>query len=240
MLLGALLGGFVNGLTGFGTALTAMPIWLLAVPPTVAAPLAAVCSVIGHVQTLPRMWRLIQWRRALPLIAGGLPGVPIGIAILPHVSLAAFKLGIGIVLTAYCSFMLLVRPTWRIEGGRLANTLVGLCSGVLGGLAGLSGPLPIVWASISGWAKDERRGVFLAFNGAILTASLVVGIGAGLGTRELLHAAVAALPGTMIGASIGGRIYARLSERRFDRLVLALLMLSGISMVWPALSRLLP
>ena len=34
---GALAGGFVNGLTGFGTGMTALPIWVYALPPLLEA-----------------------------------------------------------------------------------------------------------------------------------------------------------------------------------------------------------
>ena len=49
-------------------------------------------------------------------------------------------------------------------GGRLADAAVGFAGGILGGLAGLSGPLPTLWASMRGWSKDQRRGVFQIFN----------------------------------------------------------------------------
>src|SRR6266487_3872163 len=45
---------------------------------------------------------------------------------------------------------------WRPCGGRG----IGFAGGILGGLAGLSGVLPTLWASVRGWGKDERRGVF--------------------------------------------------------------------------------
>ena len=39
LLLGALAGGFVSGLAGFGTALMALGIWLYVLPPSLAVPL---------------------------------------------------------------------------------------------------------------------------------------------------------------------------------------------------------
>ena len=53
LLLGALAGGFVSGLAGFGTALMALGIWLYVLPPALAVPLVLVCSVIAQVSTLP-------------------------------------------------------------------------------------------------------------------------------------------------------------------------------------------
>ncbi|NEV03047.1 TSUP family transporter, partial [Bradyrhizobium uaiense] len=59
---GALAGGFVSGLAGFGTALMALGIWLYVLPPTLAVPLVLVCSVIAQVSTLPSIWKSIDFR----------------------------------------------------------------------------------------------------------------------------------------------------------------------------------
>src|ERR1700674_4264092 len=164
VLAGALAGGFVNGLTGFGTALTALPFWLQVVEPVIAAQLASACSVIGQIATLPTIWHAIDWRRLAPTLLAGLIGVPIGIVLLPHVSLGAFKLTVGLVLIAYCSFMLLAAGRIKLSAGkRGAEMVVGFLGGILGGLAGLSGPLPTVWATLKGWQKQERRVFFQAF-----------------------------------------------------------------------------
>jgi uncharacterized membrane protein YfcA len=53
LLLGALAAGLVNGLTGFGTAITALPIWLYVLSPTGASTLAIICAMASQVQTLP-------------------------------------------------------------------------------------------------------------------------------------------------------------------------------------------
>ena len=45
LFVGALAGGFVSGLAGFGTALMALGIWLYVLPPAVAVPLVLICSV---------------------------------------------------------------------------------------------------------------------------------------------------------------------------------------------------
>ncbi len=54
-------------------------------------------------------------------------------------------------------------------------------------------------------------------------------------TAELGRAALFALPGTFAGAFIGQRIYRRLDDRSFDRLVLAILLVAGIMLLWSAL-----
>jgi uncharacterized membrane protein YfcA len=95
---GALIGGIVNGLTGFGTALTALGIWMLAIPPTAAASLAIICSIVSQLQTLHLVWRTIDWKRVLFFVVPGLVGVPLGTWLLPHIEPRLFKLGIGFFL----------------------------------------------------------------------------------------------------------------------------------------------
>ncbi len=233
---GAFAGGLVNGLTGFGTGMTALVLWLHALPVTVAATLVLVCSVVAQLQSLPSIWHALDWRRLTPFLIGGLIGIPLGTWLLVQVSVEAVKFWVGAVVTVYCSVMLLgsFRPTVR-WGGRIADGIVGLAGGILGGLAGLSGALPTIWASLRNWSKDERRAVFQGFNLTILTVSLMVHAAAGLVTAELGRAALLALPGTLVGAFIGQHLYRRLDDRGYDRLVLGILLVAGITLLWSAL-----
>lgn len=232
VLAGAFAGGFVNGLTGFGTALTGLPFWLQAVDPIVAAQLASAGAVVGHITTLPAIWHAMDGRRLAPMLIAGLIGVPIGTWLLPSVGLHAFKLTVGIVLIVYCSVMLFAAGRLRVAaGGPKIEAVVGLFGGILGGMAGLSGALPTVWATLKGWSKTERRAIFQAFNMTILTAMLVASLVQGLIGQRFLIALSVALPGTLVGSWLGARIYRRLDDHRYDRIVLVLLLISGIALV---------
>ena len=232
ILLGAFAGGFVSGMTGFGTGLTALAFWLHVIGPTLAAPLVIVCSVIAQVQTLPNIWRELNWRRLLPFITGGLAGVPIGTRLLTQVDPDDFKLAVGVVLIAYSTGMLLLKPrVGTAWGGRVADAVIGVCSGVLGGLAGLSGALPTIWAAVRGWSKTERRGVFQVFNLTILGSALIAYAAAGLLTVEIGRLVLMAAPGSLIGAWAGFFAYRRLSDQSFHAVVLYLLLFAGITLI---------
>jgi uncharacterized membrane protein YfcA len=233
ILAGAFLGGLVNGLTGFGTALCGLPLWLQALEPRVAAQLASACSVLGHLTTISQIWSKADWRRLAPMLVAGLAGVPVGTMLLPGISLPTFKLAIGVILVAYCSYMLLAAGRLRIKlGGRAAEAAVGLVSGVLGGLAGLSGVLPTVWASLKGWPKEERRALFQTFNLTVLTAMLVASLMQGMIEGSSVAALAVAIPGTIAGNWTGVLLYRRLDDMRFDQVVLCVLLLSGFGLIW--------
>jgi uncharacterized membrane protein YfcA len=233
VLLGALAGGFVNGLTGFGTAITAMGLWLYAVPPPVAASLAIICSVISQVQTLPMIWRVIDWPRVLPFIVPGFLGIPVGTWLLAQIDPRTFKIVIGLFLVTYSGYVLARRSPLAGSqiGGRAADGAVGFGGGILGGLAGLSGVLPVVWTDVRGWTKDQRRMVLQTFNLSILAVALLSHALSGFLTPQVGWAAAAAVPGTIAGSWAGAFIYRRLSDHGFQRIVMALIFASGAMLI---------
>ncbi len=237
LLAGAFAGGFVSGLTGFGTALMALGIWLYAVPASIAVPLVLICSVAAQLSTLPAMWRLLDFKLAWPFVAGGLLGMPIGALLVARADPQIFKLSVGVMLLVFPAALYFMRSNLAFSfGGKPADAAVGFAGGILGGLAGLSGPLPILWASVRGWSKDQRRGVFQIFNGVVLGAALLVQMASGFVDREVFWLALLVLPATFLGAWIGARTYRALSDRNFYDLVLGLLFVSGLSMVWSSIA----
>lgn len=229
LLAGALAGGIVNGMTGFGTGLTAMPFWLQALPTATASQLSASAGIAGQLTTLPKIWHAIDWRRLAPMVIAGLFGVPVGAQLVPYVDPVVFKRGVAFILIAYASVMLLAGHRFSIAPGDLgAEMVVGFIGGVLGGLAGLSGVAPTIWAALKSWTKEHRRSVFQAYNLTILAAMFLAHIWLGLVTKTMLVCLVLALPATFLGVSLGHRLYAGLSDRRFDRVVHWLLLAAGV------------
>jgi uncharacterized protein len=229
---GALVAGFVNGLSGTGYALMALGFWLQAMSPVTAAPLVALCAVVGHLQALRSIWSGVRWPRLWPFLAGGLVGVPIGTALLEHVRVQPLKLGVGVLLIFYSAWMGFVRrPPIISGGGRAADAAVGLAGGVLGGVASLSGPAPTIWVQLRGWSKDEQRGVNQPFNMTILATALAAAGVAGLLDRTFWIWAAITVPVSLIGARLGLMLYGRVNDVVFRQLVLVLLALSGLTLI---------
>jgi uncharacterized membrane protein YfcA len=183
------------------------------------------------------MWKFLDFRLALPFVVGGLIGMPIGTLLVARADPQIFKLSVGVMLLVFPAALYFIRKPMAFRfGGRLADAGVGFAGGILGGLAGLSGPLPTLWASVRGWSKDQRRGVFQIFNGTVLGAALCLQIASGFVKTDLVWLAMLALPGTLIGARLGMRTYSALSDRNFYDVVLALLFMSGLGLVWSSIA----
>ena len=227
--LGALCGGFVSGLAGFGTALTTLGLWLHVASPPVAAALVVVCSVVGQVQSLFFVRRAVAWSRAWPFLVGGVLGLPVGVAALHVVDPKILKALLGLLLVGYTGLTLAVRRFPTVSaGGRAADAVVGFGGGVLGGVAGLSGALLTIWCGLRGWSADTQRGVYQPFNLAILGIVLGAYAVQGMLTAQVGRYLLICVPGTIVGASLGIRVYGRVDERQFRALVLWLLLASGV------------
>lgn len=240
ILVGAVLAGFVQGLSGFGFALTAMTIWSWALAPDLAGPLAVGGSFVGQLASIASLRAGFDWRRLLPFVAGGLIGVPLGAALLPHIAPLIYQTLIGAFLVLWCSAMLAIRNLPPIRrGGRLADAVSGLAGGLMGGLGGMSGPAPTLWCTLRGWEKDTQRAVFQVFNITMHTLTLSVYAATGLMTGPVLRGFALLTPVVLVTAFLGTRLYRRLSDAVFRRMVLALLAISGLALLATAAPKLL-
>ena len=230
--LGAFVGGLISGLTGFGTGLVAMPFWLQATTPAIAAQLSMAGAAVAHVQTIRALFPIKGWRAIGPFVAAGIVGVPIGTLLLPHIPAPVFKIGIGGFLILFCTFQLIARGRWMLSGRRrLGDLAAGFSGGLTAGLAGLPGPIPIMWTTIHDWPRDEKRAMFQVFSLVIAFTMLTSSALSGLMTPDFFIALAVAVPGTILGAKAGVELYRRVDARGFDRIVLVLLILSGAALI---------
>lgn len=234
---GAALAGFAQGVSGFAFALVSLSVWAWGVDPRLAVVLSVFGSLVGQLVTLPFIWRGFSLRAALPFIIGGLIGVPIGAQLVGAADPNLFKFGLGLFLVGYCPLMLLMRPDLKLSwGGRAADAASGWIGGLLGGMAGISGPVPTLWTTVRGWNKDEQRGILQGFNIAMHVATLTVYLIAGTIQPEMLgHLALTGA--VLVPFAIAGvLVFKRLTTIGFRRLVLIVLTVSGLVLIWGAVA----
>ncbi|KKC39570.1 permease [Devosia epidermidihirudinis] len=235
VLFGAAVAGFAQGVSGFAFALVALSVWAWAVEPQMAAQMSVFGALVGQIVALPWVWRGFDFKRLLPLVVGGLIGVPLGVFLLGWVDPEIFKLALGLFLLVYCPIMLLLPHDYKwAHGGRAADGAAGFVGGVLGGLAGVSGPVPTLWTTLRGWDKDVQRGVLQAFNIAMHTATLTAYGVSGAITGETLVMFAWITPALSIPAILGVLLFRRMNAQAFRRMILILLLISGVTLVWGA------
>jgi len=180
------------------------------------------------------VWKLrrsIQLARLLPFLVGGAFGVPIGVELLHRISPAALRLAVGVVLILF-SLYSLVRPQLAsVRAGKAADGTIGILNGIVGGATGLAGIVVTIWCTLRGWPRDEQRTTFQAVGvGIFLMTGLWLG-GIGLVGADILRLFIIGLPLLLAGTWVGLRLYARLDEAGFRKVVLGLLLISGLALV---------
>jgi uncharacterized protein len=236
--IGAVVAGFVQGLSGFAFGLVAMAIWAWTLEPTLAGPLVVFGSLVGQLLASRAVLRGASPARALPFVLGGIVGVPIGVALLRYINPLAFKAGVGLLLVIWCPIMLrasdLPRLTW---GGRRADVFIGWIGGIMGGLGGLTGPAPILWATLRGWDRSTQRVLFMVFNLAMHSLTMTMYIVSGTVPREAIPLFGIMVPAMLLPTWAGYRMYHRVSDVTFRRVILGLLTASGAVLIATSIAK---
>ena len=232
---GGFLAALVVGSAGFAFAIVVTGVWIYVLPPAQIVLLAAICATLLHIASIWQFRREIEFGLLWPFVIGSVLGVPLGVLALQKFDAVWFRHVFGACMIAYSSFMLL-RPQFPVVRlapvtARIADGMVGWVSGILGGFAMLHGTLPTIWCSLRGWDKRRSRCVYQPYIliTGILTM-LCVGFSIKIDKTGLLLPLAVALPAMGLGLWAGTRVFNVISEDRFRRLVLWLILASGISL----------
>jgi uncharacterized membrane protein YfcA len=179
--------------------------------------------------------RHIEFRLLWPFVIGGALGVPLGVLALQRLDAELFRHTFGAFMLAYSGYMLM-RPRIPVlqlspRIARIADGVVGWVSGILGGFALLHGTLPTIWCSLRGWDKRTSRYIYQPY--ILITGVLVmlcVGTTSKFDKSELIRPLAVAAPAMALGLWAGMRVFDMISEERFRRLILWLILASGISL----------
>jgi uncharacterized membrane protein YfcA len=240
VIVGAVLAGFVQGLSGFAFGLVAMSVWAWTLEPQLAAVLALFGALTGQVIAAVTVRRSFNKSVLWPFVLGGLVGVPFGVWLLPHLDLVVFKLCLGVLLVLWCPAMLMSQHLPKVSfGGRWADGVVGAMGGAMAGIGGFSGTLPTLWCTLRGFQRDTQRAVIQNFNLSMLMVAFAIHVFSGSIGRAVVPLLGLVALAVAVPVLLGARLYIGISEVAFRKLVLGLLTASGVALLASALPALL-
>jgi len=238
--LGAIVAGFVQGLSGFAFGMVAMSFWAWVLEPRMAAILAVFGALLGQVLAAFSVRRGFDIKRLAPFVLGGLVGIPLGVVLLPRLGMNVFKTLLGTLLVLWCPVMLMSKRLPRIAfGGQAADVVVGLAGGIMGGIGGFTGTLPTLWCTLRGYDRDVQRSIIQNFNLSMLAVTMTIYLASGMVTRDMLPMFAIVAPAMLLPTLLGTRMYIGISDVHFRQIVLGLLTASGIALLVSALPKLL-
>lgn len=233
LIIGALavfLGGWVQGCIGFGFAIVVAPFLLMHLPPTTVVPMICMLSLLNTSTAALHSRKHLVPGLVLPLVMGGLLGLPAGVALLTRLDGPLLKTLIGIMLVVMATALLMgwSRP---VQKQRAALFFVGIVSGFLSGSTSLTGPPVILFLSSQNTPKDVFRANILAYFALASTGALSLFLLNGLLTRETVLSAALYAPIILVASYAGTKSSAYVSEAAFKRLAMGCAAVMGAVLV---------
>jgi uncharacterized membrane protein YfcA len=236
-LFAAFAGGFASGLAGFAMGFVVSGVWLHLITPIETTTLIVGYSFWTQGYGVWKLRRSLSWNNVAPFIIAGSIGVPLGTLLLNYINPNYMRCGVGVLLVVYGIYGLTQPRLKQVEAGTAAEGGIGFLNGLLCGMTGLPGFVITVWCQFRGWAKDAQRAVFQPVMLAATTmTALSLGF-AGALTLEIGKLYLLGLPALLGGLWIGFKLYGKLDDAGFRRLLLILLLLSGIALVTAQIGR---
>lgn len=230
------LGGFVNGVAGFGAALIAMPLVTGVIDMSIAVPSCTLIALTMNVMMTFTYRQSADWKRIRPLIIGAFPGAVAGVTILSHVPEHTLKLGMGSFLVLYSLYSLFLEGRFKQVVSPRWGYTAGFASAAIGSAFGMGGPPTIVYTSLAGWSKDTIKagiGAFFLCAGCIMASVQLV---AGLHTVESCTVLAFSAPAILVGTKLGIWVSLYIGEVTYRKLLFGFLTFMGASIVYRALS----
>ncbi len=234
MLALALVAGIANGASGIAFAqIMAAGLALVVEPRTAIALLSIMVPVTASAQMLhKRQTGRLARARVVPLLVGGLVGVPIGVAILNYLPAQTMATILGVFTLVFVAWTLRAIP-FEVAPSRepIVAPLVGIAAGICNGAVGASGPVVASYLLVLGLPAP----VF-TFTASTMFFSMslfrLVGLAAiGQITLGILGGGLLLLAPSLAGQRIGFWLQSRLPRAAFRRLVLALMVLLGVGLI---------
>jgi uncharacterized protein len=247
--LGAFGGAVVQSATGFGFAIVAAPLFLIAMNSHAALQVLVVVHLVQTVMMLRGVWSLVPLRLLRTLVVGALVGCPLGLLVFMRLDVNALKLTVGVLILMFTTLLTAREVGWfsrkspdhAADGTRGERalpplaTLTGAISGAMTALLVMPGPPLMLYLSHAPLPHGNARALAVAFFGLcylFVTALNTFWAGMGDGVWWL---ALALAPIVYIGTLTGHRLSRYLTQGGFRMAVLMLLVLSGLGAILSAI-----
>jgi len=220
---------FTQGVAGFGAGMVSMALIPLVMDvPDAVAVVAVVCLVVNF-SILVQLRQHVTLARAGPLIAGAVLGVPVGVVALKRFDPSVLKITLGLILVGY-AVQSLARPRERARPLHAAwGFATGILAGALGGAFNTGGPPAVIYVTFQRWSKDVTKATLTGLFCAVSVVQLPLYVGSGVLTLEHVPHIAAALPTLGLGLWAGTRVYDRIDQELFRRIVLAMIAVMGVA-----------
>ena len=233
------LGCTVYSATGFGIAMTAMPISLLAISdPQTAVIVVNTGGVSAGILIAIQARKDIPYREVVPIVAAGVLGVPFGVAILKFADPTLIRIGI-VVLILLLAALSLKEYKGEIPYATVLGVLAGFVVGATLTAFAVGGPLIVLFLLARNLGRRSVRGAMALYLLVIAGIGVVAYATTGLYSVERLTLVGIVLIPAFVGFGAGALLIQRMNEQIFRYVVLGIIGLSSMAVLVPEVLKVL-
>ncbi len=221
---------FIQSLTGFGSALIAMPFLIALLGPDVARP---VFILVGHTAGMMFLYEYRkdwQFPDVKLVLLGTLVGIPVGTWVANAMAQDTFMLALGIIIICYSLYALSGFKLKKLH--HRWGTFFGFCSGILHSAYNVGGPPLVMYNSTHNW--EARR-----FKGNTQAAFFLMGwivifehFRSGNMNMVVFQNYLLMLPAMLLALFLGFRAEKYIKQDIFRKLVMVLLLIIGLKLLF--------
>ncbi|MDE8348548.1 MAG: sulfite exporter TauE/SafE family protein [Acidocella sp.] len=219
--------GLARGFTGFGMGIVAIPLLSLMMPPTDAVVIVLLLQVYVSLLNFRTSVKLCHWPLVSKLTVGSIVATPLGSWALLYMSANMLRLCIAVIVfatavTLAAGYRLKMIPSgWQVLA-------FGVASGVLNGLAGMSGPPVVAFFLAAPLSVAVARASMIMF--FLISAVLALLPLAIFGKFHLwsMAGSLMGLPVVLLGSVVGTKLYLSSNGGHFRFISIGLLVLAAV------------
>ena len=233
-------GGISKGGFGSGAAFVAGAILALVVPPGAALGIVLPLFMLVDAATLKPYWGKWHWPSARGLIIGAMPGVAMAAWLYTSVDADVFRLLIGVISLAFVAYQWSRALGWlsvkQVPFSAPLAWFAGMVSGFTSFVSHAGGPPSAVFLLSQGLSKTAFQATTVVVFWAVNWMKAVPYAFLGIFSWDTILGSAALAPFALLGAWIGIRAHHLVPERLFFGLTYVLLVLTGVRLIWVALT----
>lgn len=230
MMFAAVCAYFVKGLCGFANTLVFSTILSFSTNNVNISPVELVLGLPSNIMISYKERKSVQWKVCLPLAGLVLLGDIPGILLLKNTNTQVIKGIFGFVIIAIGVEMLLREYMRKTKKTQLLLITIGILSGILCGLYGIGALLAAYMGRVTDNSSSFKGNLCIVFLIDNLFRLVMYGV-TGIITLATLKQSVILFPFMALGLFLGMKGSSFLDEKKIKKLVIIMLILSGVSLI---------
>ncbi|WP_363322584.1 sulfite exporter TauE/SafE family protein [uncultured Dokdonia sp.] len=229
LIIGIFIGFFIQTIIGFAGALISLPFLLFVMPLPEAISYITIFYAISSPIHIYKEWERIDKRLLKKLILSSIIGVVIGGAVLLYSQPAVLKKALGVFIILFVINKLKSKSDFKFSPK--IEYVFGFLGGFFAGVFSTGGPLYVIAVKNAVIDLKTFRATMFAILGLVTLVRIPVLVFGGVLQFEQFYYVLLVLPFFILALFLGKKVYLRLNEATLTKVVLGLLMISGIMLL---------